>query len=534
MAEKKKAPPSGAAPFNMNEVDVIRKKMAPAGPPPARMISFHAPKKVESKSRDERDRSRSRSASPDQSIGSRDSIGDAEARFKQRRASTRDRSESTDSEERRGRVRRSRDDHSGSEGDYDRGRNRSRSRSGSPRRRSRSSSGERNQRYRSRSPTEPARRKPPADEFITLEGSDDEDHKKSSGEARAASKHLSASADSKNGAKSGSDLREGIYNFTDLMKSTYRDLRTFVISPAPLRTVVRCYIEKNKSASSFLSPVYSLCADLEDGTGRELITCRKIVGRSSHYVFSLKADDLYRTREKRSKLYLGKLRALSSNEYVLYDNGATEMPGGAGDDILQQDDGEDETELEYNESAGPTAAGGDAPSLYRSQLCAIVFNSKKRPCTGTERGMEICIPHPALAAIAASSTGENPRKVLMDIVKPFRNVRAEGAQNDMFKSKLVVMHERISKYDALSACLVDFKGRASIASVKNFQIIKSDPASSPVKEVLTASGAVDPSTVILQMGKITKEAFNMDYKGPLSMLQAFAICIARFDANLSW
>jgi hypothetical protein len=60
----------------------------------------------------------------------------------------------------------------------------------------------------------------------------------------------------------------------------------------------------------------------------------------------------------------------------------------------------------------------------------------------------------------------------------------------------------LNRYDALSACLVDFKGRASIASVKNFQLIKSDPASSPSKEVLTASGAVDPSTVILQMGKV--------------------------------
>jgi hypothetical protein len=442
MAEKKKAPPAGAAPFNMTEVDVIRKKTAPAGPPPARMISFHAPKKVESKSRDDRDRSRSRSRSrspsPDPSVGSRDSVGNAEARFKQRRASVRDRSDSSDSEERRGRVRRSRDDNSDSEGGYNRGRNRSRSRS---------SSGERNRRYRSRSPIEPARRKPPNDEFITLEGSDDEDHKKSSGtgEARAAPKHLSASADSKGGAKAASELKDGVYNFTDLMKSTYRDLRAFVMSPAPPRTVVRCYIEKNKSASSFLSPVYSLCADLEDGTGRELITCRKIVGRTSHYVFSLKADDLYRTREKRSKLYLGKLRALSSNEYVLYDNGATEMPGGAGDEILQQDDGEDETELEYDESSAPAAAGGDTPSLYRSQLMTMVFNSRKRPCTGNERGMEVCIPHPALAAIAASSTGENTKKVLLDIVKPFRNVRTEGAQNEMFKSKLVVLHERNSK-----------------------------------------------------------------------------------------
>ena len=33
------------------------------------------------------------------------------------------------------------------------------------------------------------------------------------------------------------------------------------------------------------------------------------------------------------------------------------------------------------------------------------------------------------------------------------------------------------RYDPLSSCLVDFKGRANIASIKNFQLIESTPAS---------------------------------------------------------
>ena len=35
------------------------------------------------------------------------------------------------------------------------------------------------------------------------------------------------------------------------------------------------------------------------------------------------------------------------------------------------------------------------------------------------------------------------------------------------------------------------------------------------------------------MGKVGKNCFNMDYQFPMSMLQAFAICIARFDTKCS-
>ena len=60
-----------------------------------------------------------------------------------------------------------------------------------------------------------------------------------------------------------------------------------------------------------------------DGTGRELMVCRKIIrSRSPHYVFSLKTDDLWRKREQRSRLFLvmkfntGRLSLFSNDKYV--------------------------------------------------------------------------------------------------------------------------------------------------------------------------------------------------------------------------
>jgi hypothetical protein len=40
-----------------------------------------------------------------------------------------------------------------------------------------------------------------------------------------------------------------------------------------------------------------------------------------------------------------------------------------------------------------------------------------------------------------------------------------------------------TRYDPLSSCLVDFKGRATAASVKNYQLIKSAPEDADAKQV---------------------------------------------------
>ena len=83
------------------------------------------------------------------------------------------------------------------------------------------------------------------------------------------------------------------YNFQPLLKATYRELRSFVLSPCDPGITTRCYIERTRGAGNMFAPTYSLCADLEDGTGRELLVCRKVSVRiiclfqSLHPLFSL-------------------------------------------------------------------------------------------------------------------------------------------------------------------------------------------------------------------------------------------------------
>lgn len=60
---------------------------------------------------------------------------------------------------------------------------------------------------------------------------------------------------------------------------------------------------------------------------------------------------------------------------------------------------------------------------------------------------------------------------------------------------------------------LNFRGRVTIPSVKNFQIIDE----------------TDPETVVLQFGKVGSDRFHMDFRAPLTCFQAFAIVLAQFN-----
>jgi hypothetical protein len=126
----------------------------------------------------------------------------------------------------------------------------------------------------------------------------------------------------------------------------------------------------------------------------------------------------------------------------------------------------------------------------------------------------------------------------------FRHIMAKGAQNVFEKDKFMCFHKRESQYDPLSSCIVDFHSRATSKSVKNFQLVHSQPLErDKYRDAYVRAHpsflyddegtmSVPQEHVILQMGRVAEHCFNMDFQYPLSMFQAFAICISRFDAAL--
>lgn len=98
---------------------------------------------------------------------------------------------------------------------------------------------------------------------------------------------------------------------------------------------------------------------------------------------------------------------------------------------------------------------------------------------------------------------------------------------------LVLKNKPPRWHEQLQCWCLNFRGRVTVASVKNFQLIA---ATQP-----PAAGAPTPSQpappehdkIILQFGKVGKDMFTMDYRYPLSAFQAFAICLSSFDTKLA-
>jgi tubby and related proteins len=130
---------------------------------------------------------------------------------------------------------------------------------------------------------------------------------------------------------------------------------------------------------------------------------------------------------------------------------------------------------------------------------------------------------------------------------------------------LVLKNKPPRWHEQLQCWCLNFRGRVTIASVKNFQLIASSQASAGGPSNSGASGAQvqvqgqgqgqaqaqpqvqagqapqptapanspDHDKIILQFGKVAKDMFTMDYRYPLSAFQAFAICLSSFDTKLA-
>ncbi|KAE8723477.1 Tubby-like F-box protein 7 [Hibiscus syriacus] len=90
----------------------------------------------------------------------------------------------------------------------------------------------------------------------------------------------------------------------------------------------------------------------------------------------------------------------------------------------------------------------------------------------------------------------------------------------IFNNKAPRWHEHLQCW-----CL-NFHGRVTVASVKNFQLSATVDPSQP-------GGKGDEDMVLLQFGKVGDDTFTMDYSHPLSAFLAFAICLTSFGTKLA-
>lgn len=115
----------------------------------------------------------------------------------------------------------------------------------------------------------------------------------------------------------------------------------------------------------------------------------------------------------------------------------------------------------------------------------------------------------------------------------FSEIGGSCNEDDDGKTRPLVLKNKPPRWhEQLQCWCLNFRGRVTVASVKNFQLIASTqpPAGAP-----TPSQPAPPEhdKIILQFGKVGKDMFTMDYRYPLSAFQAFAICLSSFDTKLA-
>ncbi|XP_060046267.1 tubby-related protein 3 isoform X2 [Erinaceus europaeus] len=83
---------------------------------------------------------------------------------------------------------------------------------------------------------------------------------------------------------------------------------------------------------------------------------------------------------------------------------------------------------------------------------------------------------------------------------------------------LIEMHNKAPVWnDDTQSYVLNFHGRVTQASVKNFQIVHTN----------------DPDYIVMQFGRVADDVFTLDYNYPLCALQAFAIGLSSFDSKLA-
>ncbi|XP_031997422.1 tubby-related protein 1 isoform X2 [Hylobates moloch] len=249
--------------------------------------------------------------------------------------------------------------------------------------------------------------------------------------------------------------------------------REFVLRPAPQGRTVRCRLTRDKKGMDRgMYPSYFLHLDTEKKVF--LLAGRKRKrSKTANYLISSDPTNLSRGGEN----FIGKLRSnLLGNRFTVFDNGQNPQRG-------------------YSTNV----------ASLRQELAAVIYETNVLGFRGPRR-MTVIIP---------GMSAENERV-------PIRPRNASDGllvrwQNKTLES-LIELHNKPPVWnDDSGSYTLNFQGRVTQASVKNFQIVHAD----------------DPDYIVLQFGRVAEDAFTLDYRYPLCALQAFAIALSSFDGKLA-
>lgn len=233
---------------------------------------------------------------------------------------------------------------------------------------------------------------------------------------------------------------------------------------------VLCYLEREKSGYIGFKTTYRLYMETSgESAGRFLMAAnKKTSSRTSYYLVSSEMDP----SDRGSELVLGKVRGNAiGSQYIFYDHG-----------------------LSPEKSV--------TVSSHRKELGLVRFDfSVSGPCK-----IQAWVPTVNNSNIAYSIQPVDASGTIETLVDAGRFER------------LISLTNKQPKWDEQQkGHVLNFEGRVTESSVKNFQLISN----------------VTGEDVVLQFGRVGKERFSMDVRYPLSVYQAFSICLACVDVKIA-
>ncbi|CAM8988336.1 unnamed protein product [Rhodiola kirilowii] len=299
---------------------------------------------------------------------------------------------------------------------------------------------------------------------------------------------------------------------------------TFPISlkqPGPRESLIQCYIKRNRNDQTYHLYLSLTSALVENG--KYLLSARRCRrGTSTEYIISLRAEE----NMKKCETFIGKLRAnFFGSKFTIFDaqppyTGAEVTKSSTTRAALRQISPRvsvgsySVAQISYDSNS----LGGRGPRKMR-----CVFDTL--PSSSIERG-----------GVAPTQTEFSLRHLNQSPSTIFGCSKSSNISTSLDNSKdeaLVLMSKSPRWHGQLQCWCLNFHGRVTIASVKNFQLVAIQPYQPTYPPTVVPLTDEYQERTFVQFGKIGKDLFTMDYRFPISAFQAFAVCLSSFASNIS-
>ncbi|KAJ3132263.1 hypothetical protein HDU90_007455 [Geranomyces variabilis] len=267
---------------------------------------------------------------------------------------------------------------------------------------------------------------------------------------------------------------------TNVRSPSVHELDSFVLKPIPMGQKLLCRIVRRKDGVEKLYPRYELYIEDPDNSHVFLLSARKKKkSSSSYYVITTTRF----TGRDDSDVMVAKVRSnFVGTAFTIY--------GGRNEDVTPG-----------TPQSSPRLGRN---KRMREELGMVLYDPNLLGFKGP-RKMTVVLPSMARDGKRVPLNPIDDRDTLSGRLR-------NGNDREILK-----LHNKAPQWnDETQSFVLNFNGRVTLASVKNFQIVHDD----------------DLDYIILQFGRVSDDTFTVDFQYPMSCVQAFAIALTSFDAKL--